>query len=75
MSYSPEVEIALQERDPRFDARTCLEVLLNAPRMPRISRIRGWFLEGNGSHVIRLIRVISGDVSYSPEVEIAFSPR
>ena len=40
-----------------------------------MARIRGWFLEGNGSHVIRLIRVISGDVSYSPEVEIAFSPR
>ena len=49
----PVVEIALQELNSRSDARTCLEVLLNAPWMPRMARIRGWFLKGNGSHVIR----------------------
>jgi hypothetical protein len=69
------VEIALQERDPRFDARTCLEVLLNAPRISRMARIRGWFLEGNGSHVIRLIREIGGDASWLPGVEIALQER
>ena len=34
------VEIALQELEPRSDARAYLEVLLNGPRMSRITRIR-----------------------------------
>ncbi len=35
------VEIALQELEPRSDARASLEVLLNGPRIKRITRIRG----------------------------------
>ena len=35
------VEIALQELEPRSDARAYLEVLLNGPRIARMTRIRG----------------------------------
>ena len=36
------VEIALQELEPRSDARVYMEILLSRPRMARITRIRGY---------------------------------
>ena len=63
------MQIALQEFNSRSGARACLEVLLNEPPRrargklsKRITRIRETTSKVHGLCVIRLLRVIGGDV-------------